>query len=254
MGVGKTKQDCKLINTDICSYAGSEGCETCYLSLLDIKSDNDLIRESWEATLELIPDDIDDVHLSEKCWLCRGEHKNQADRYAMIELAHKEPIHKKGYFWGLGPKVAMNIGSLLTMPVSSCKQCANHIKMYVRLRWGITILGLVLGIAALFVLASIQQASGMWAGIPYIVAAVLIIAGIAIGPVAANVYRKKKEEVTAMNLFETPILSEMRARGWFSMQQDGNAPRVRFVKKKPRPNLRIKRKKVIDTPVDEVIK
>ena len=254
MSVEKTNKACELNGTDFCNYIGSEGCQTCYLNKSDGKSDHIKIKESWDATLDLIPDNIDEVHTSKECWLCRGEHKNVAERYALAELANKEPIYKKGYFWGLGPKVAMKIGSLLTIPVPCCKKCEKNIKTCIRMRWGIGVIGVILGLAVLIVLLSIAQSAQIWIGIPYIAAVIVAAAGIITGSVTANAYKRKKQAETAMNLFETPILSEMKEKGWFAMQEDNGTPRMRFSNKKPRPNMRLKSRKTIDTAVDEVLK
>jgi len=250
MKIERTNMECQLRDTDICNYTGSEGCETCYLGTLGSKSDFIQIQENWKATLNLVPDRIDEVHQSEDCWFCRGDRKNKAERYALAELANREPAYKKGYFWGVGPKIRMDIGSLLVIPVPCCKKCEKNLKTYLRMRWGIRIGGIFLGVAAFIVLALVQEVTNAWIGIPYIVAALLMAAGVIAGPILAKSFKKKKEAVTAMNLFETPILSEMRQRGWFAMQEDKGEPRVQFVKKKPRPNMVIKKQESIDTQAD----
>ena len=98
--IERTMKDCKFIDTDICHYAGSGGCETCYVRDNVDNPAFDNIAERWAETLSLIPDNIDEVHQSDHCLFCKGEHKNPTECYALADLANRKPEFKKGmFFW-----------------------------------------------------------------------------------------------------------------------------------------------------------
>ena len=75
--IERTKKDCKLLGTEICAYAGCEGCEKCFVSDRAYKkADMEEINESWKITLSYLPENVDELHTSDKCWLCKGERRD----------------------------------------------------------------------------------------------------------------------------------------------------------------------------------
>ena len=133
--IERTKKDCKLLGTEICAYAGCEGCEKCFVSDRAYKkADMEEINESWKITLSYLPENVDELHTSDKCWLCKGERRD-ASCFAVLDLGHPEPEYKKGMFFGFGKKVRAQIGSLLSLPIACCSKCRNRFRMMEAIRW-----------------------------------------------------------------------------------------------------------------------
>lgn len=260
--IEKTNKDCKLIGTEVCEFAGSEGCERCYLSGINLKTiEEGKVNDNWLVTTSYLPDNVDDLHTAETCWLCKKEDKNKAECFAVIDLAHPEPEHKKGIFFGLGKKVRTSIGSLVQIPVCACKECRRRYRMRELILWGSLLLGLLVAILVVAI-PSVESALAQvgWY-LPLLVFAAVIGVFALAGYLCQRAYNNKASARTEFNLFNLPILSEMKWRGWFSIQGTGvDVPRVIFTNKKPRPNMRFKPKKCgqseqnsVDSPNDSVI-
>jgi len=243
MGVKRTLEDCKYLDSDICHYAGSEGCESCYVgeNLNNPAFDN--IMERWTETLSLIPENIDEVHLSDHCLFCKGEVKNPTDCYALADLANRKPEYKKGIILGYGKKVVSNIGSLLPVPVACCSRCRNSIRTYSMLKWLTGVLGIILGFLVLLITPVLDALRGVHDVFPYIVAALLIVAGFVAGRFISAAYKKTVVKETEFDIFNLPVLSDMKEGGWFAMQYEDGLPRLTFKKTKPRPHFMIRREK-----------
>ena len=118
-----TNKDCELYGKNICSYVGSEGCETCFLKDFDgKKSSRNSAYEAWQITLGNIPAEVDELHTSKKCQFCIDEPKD-AECYGIIDMGHPEPEHRKGMFFGFGKKIRSEMGSMVSFPVACCKDC-----------------------------------------------------------------------------------------------------------------------------------
>ena len=114
--------NCPIQDRELCKFLGSEGCEKCGINQLGRKQDPVAYADTWDVTLSLIPDDIDEVHTTEECCFCKGK-KNAKAGYEMLCLKHKEPVHMKGIFFGFGMKVPGEVGSIVDIPIAVCQKC-----------------------------------------------------------------------------------------------------------------------------------
>lgn len=235
------RSDCKYKDSNMCSYVGSEGCETCFVNgMSDKKGEIDKAYEAWQVTRTYIPDDIDDVHTGTKCLLCRKEEPNDATCFAVADIAHPEPEYRRGMFFGFGKKVRSEIGSMLSVPVSCCDECKKRIRMRDWMQVGVWILSVVIG----FVLMSIPGIAAPIAKvnelIPPAIVIIFAVGGYFVGKYAAVAVEKKAEEKTKVNVFEVPQMRRMEQFGWFALQKNGEYVRLSFHKKKPREHMMIK--------------
>ena len=239
----KRNEKCEVYGTELCKYLGCDGCEVCLVDKLNAK-DKDSKRDiatAWEVTLEYIPENIDQLHLSEDCQFCRGEAKNKKDLYAVFDAGHPEPEFKKGMFFGYGKKVRSPIGSLISVPIGCCKKCAHRHRIKDFLKWIVTVVALAIGIILMATPAVNNGLAEISWVLPIVVFVAVVVAGYGLGELLTSLYMKKTEPLTIYNAYELPIISRMKWLGWEGIQTErSGAPRLNFSKKKIRKNLKFK--------------
>jgi len=97
------EKSCTISGTALCEYIGSEGCENCYVSQAS-QSEQEEIAKSWATTLSMLPNDIDELHMSDKCWFCKEE-RNETSCYVLLDMVHPEPAYMRGFLLGMGKKM-----------------------------------------------------------------------------------------------------------------------------------------------------
>lgn len=239
--VERTRTDCPYIGTKMCDFTGSEGCEACYVLQINDKKGEAKILDSWHVTYGLLPDNIDELHLKDKCWFCKDGVERKKDQYAVIDLAHPEPEHTRGMFFGFGKKVRTPIGSLIQLPVGVCKECRKRFLTRDLLKWGVPILSLIIALLIIILVPGVATVSENLWYIPLLVFAVIAVIGYFAGKISSNIYEKKASVKTSFDPFDLPIISKMHWDGWFPLMTDGKRVRVAFKKEKPKPHLVFKR-------------
>ena len=243
MEEGKKNESCEVYGTELCRYLGCDGCEECLVEKIHYK-DNESKRDTataWEVTLEYIPDNIDQLHLSEECQFCKGEHKNKRDRFAMLDAGHPEPEYKKGMFFGFGKKVRSPIGSLISVPISCCKTCARRHRMKDFLKWIVTGIFLAIDIVLLATPSIMAGLEGVSWVMPIVLFLAILVGGYGLGELLTHLYVKRTEKETVYNVYDLPIVSQMKWLGWEAIQTErSGVPRLTFAKRKQRKNLRFK--------------
>lgn len=234
--IERTKKDCAIKDSNLCIFAGSEGCEECFAShpgSLDPKQ----AAEDWEITLSYLPENMDDIHLADHCWFCKGEKKGPKDLYAILDMGHPEPEHKRGMFFGFGKKVRTPVGSMVQVPVGICKACRNRFRTKELIKW----LCPIIGIALAFGIVAIPAVGAWLAGIsPYLPLGVLIgvsLLGWGVGIWISKLYMQVKSKETEFDPYNLPIISAMKWKGWSGIMEVRGVPQVSFAKEKPRPHI-----------------
>lgn len=250
--VERTRTNCPLLGSELCDFAGCEGCDKCFMAEPAKGSDPQKLMDSWRVTLHYLPDDVDRLHTSDDCWFCKGEEKGKKGSYALVDLAHPEPAHMKGMFFGLGKKVRSHVGSLVQLPIGICPQCAQRMRMVNIIRWGCIALGLVLALVVGLVPAIANALSKVHFLLPLVAFVLLIVAGFVAGKLASANYQKKAEEKTEFDVFKLPYLSEMKSKGWFGLQDEEGTPHIFLIKDKPRPHMMLKRVRTEEEGTQEV--
>ena len=219
---------CPISDSVLCKWLGKD-CGDCYIR--SMKDDDDALQmlQNFEVTLSLLPDDFDELQ-SEECQFCIGK-KNEQAGYAIIDLGHNEPEHKKGMFFGIGKKVRQRIGSLMPVSISICKECRRTLRMVEIIKWLSVVV--FFAIATLLVALpgtgqAIQNASEI---MPYGIIIVGVLLGYILGRVASDAYKKAKMKTTRFHVFDIPVCDNMRRNGWFTIENNEGDSRFIFSSK-----------------------
>lgn len=216
-------EKCVVTDSAICKWVDKD-CKDCYINEMKEGSEAKRVLEDFEVTLSLLPEDFDKLQ-SDECRFCIGEPAKRAG-YATIDLAHKDPEHKRGMFFGIGKKVRQRIGSLLPVSISICGQCRKNFRVAESLKWLMMLMFVGIAIALCFVPSINANAV-----LPYGVILLGILIGWVAGKVVSTVYVNKKSAKTRFDVFDIPVCAEMKENGWFTIQDEGSVTRLLFSKK-----------------------
>lgn len=230
------KDECPISDSELCGWAGKNGCMPCYIRSMKDDDDKQKALENWKVMLSNLPRDIDSLHESDKCVLCKGE-PNERTCYASVDMAHREPKTMKGLFFGIGKKVRTEIGSLATIHMSSCNSCRKKLALMDALLW-IFLAGFIV---LAFILVSIPAIETPMYKVnellPLVFVVVIALAGYLIGKGLTEAYRKKISSEVKVDPSEVPLIRMMMDKGWFYFQDNKGRPRLFFKKQKTFGNL-----------------
>lgn len=219
-------ENCAVTDSVLCKWLDKD-CKDCYIRTLKKDDDLDQMLSNFEVTLSLLPENFDELQ-GEYCEFCKGEHRNKRAGYAIVDLAHSEPEHKKGMFFGFGKKVRQRIGSMMPVSVSICKECRRALRFTEAIKW-LSILVLCGASIGLLMVPSIGMAvSKVSAALPIAIVLAAGALGYFLGKVLSSVYVRVQSKRMVFNVFDTPVGAEMKRKGWFTIQDDGEVTRVLF--------------------------
>lgn len=211
---------CHVSDTELCRWL-DKNCSDCYINGLKHKDESEKMLSDFRVTLSLLPDDFDTLQ-GDKCCFCKQEPQKPRAGYAVVDLAHQEPEHSKGMFFGLGKKVRQRIGSMMPVSISVCRDCRRALRMADYIKWMVTAAFVAASIGLCFV-----PAVNAVPALPYGVVIAGFLAGYLVSKLASAAYVKAKSKETAFNVFEIPVCDKMEQAGWFTMQDTG--PVTRFI-------------------------
>ena len=141
---------------------------------------------------------------------------------------------------GLGPKVKVEAGTILQIPVSICKKCKAKKVFPNMLPWLGMLIGAVLSLLILFIINMSSPLKSEETAFPLIMFFVMSIGGYFVAKAFDKNAWKKHDETTEGNVFNTPIGKDMAEMGWFGFREDKGRTHVsKYSKKKPRKNFRL---------------
>lgn len=216
---------CVVSDSTVCKWLDRD-CSECYIQKIKDVEDAEKILENFEVTLSLLPDRFDELQ-GETCCFCKHE-KKPRERYAVIDLAHSEPEYKKGAIFGFGKKVRQAIGSLMTVSVSTCKDCTRSLRTIETLKWLLPTVLLAISLVVVLIPGLSDTMRALHTLVPYGVVIGAGIVGYIAGRTAAWLYAKSKTEQMYLNVLQVPICKEMIEHGWFTLQ---DSRPIRFSKK-----------------------
>lgn len=221
-------ENCVISDSSVCVWL-DKPCSECYVDKLKTNDDKEKVLSDFEVMLSLIPNDFDELQ-GEECQFCKGRKKSRAG-YALIDLGHSEPEHKKGAFFGLGKKIRQRIGSLLPVNISICRDCRRALRLVDSIKW-LFIVGMVaLAVGLLFVPEINKAVAYADSPLPYVIVIGGGVLGYLLGKVTSAAYLKAKSESICFNVFDIPICAKMKEMGWFTVQDDTPATRFVFSRK-----------------------
>ena len=233
-------KECTIKGTPLCDYLGSEGCEKCNVRQA---SDQEMkeIAKSWETTLSLLPDDVDTLHMSDKCLFCKKQ-ENSASCYVLLDMVHPEPKYMRGIFFGYGKKVSMPIGSLVQLPVACCESCRRHLKMRDRIGFCIPAAAAILAIILVFAVPNLRMFDVRRIYIPVAFILCFSAVGFIAGSIALKAYDKNILSKTHLNIWEIPVIKRMMDAGWSYFVGYYGLKGFVFSDKKPKPHMMLKKR------------
>lgn len=227
------KKNCPIADSELCEWLGKKGCRDCYVGGLKTQEQKEKALAHWKVTLSYLPDNIDDLHLSDECQFCKEEPPEKATGYATFEMAHPEPYAEKGLILGLGKKVRTPVGSLVTIQASIGDKCKKDLRMADILQIG-TLLAFLVASFVLLTIPQIGEAMANWqAFMPYVFIVLMLLAGYFLGKNLAQNQIKKARKRTRVDLTEIQLVKQMLNLGWFFFNTGNDGvPKVFFHKQK----------------------
>ncbi len=214
--------DCVITDSALCKWIDKD-CRECYIRGLKGDDNKTKALEDFQVTISMLPEDFDDLQ-GEECQFCKGEPKKRAG-YALADLAHSEPKHETGMFFGFGKKVRRRIGSLMPLSISICHDCRRSYRLSEAIKWLVSVVFIA---AALIIVTLTPVGAGLNEAILFGI--IILVAGIGYftGRLLSDFYVKSKSKTTRFDIFEIPICATMQDNGWFAMQDN---QRLVFTKK-----------------------
>lgn len=230
------RKECCICDSELCYWLGDKGCSNCYISTLKSDEEKQKALENWKIMLSNLPENIDELHESDDCVLCKGT-PGKGKYYAAADMAHPDPESKKGMILGFGKKVRVPVGSLFTLKLKACKECRRSIAL-IDYSFLIT---LVIFIAAGLITVSVPTVTDALLAIndfmTIAVLAIFIAGGYGIGKLFSYLFRKKAEARMNIDLKDIPLVRRMLANRWFFFQENKGIPKIFFSKKKDFKNI-----------------
>ncbi len=221
-------ENCSASDSVLCKWLDRD-CKDCYIQTIK-KDEADEALGNFNVTLSLLPEGFDELQ-AEQCAFCKGEAKNKRAGFAIVDLAHSEPEYKRGMFFGFGKKVRQRVGSLMPVSISICRGCRTSLRLAETFKW-LSILVLVgISVAVMCVPSVGMVISGVSSALPFGIVIVAGALGYYLGKVFSALYVKANSSRVAFNIFDIPAGAEMKRKGWFTLQDDGEVTRVLFSKK-----------------------
>lgn len=210
----KERVACPYSQTKVCAMLNIPSCQECTINVMPEEADR--LAEDIELFQSLLPQEgLYSLFEGEDCVVCKGEHPNKKDAYAILDVAHPEPkrLHRKPGF--LFKKESF--GFMVPLQFAICSKCRMK---YLFLEY-ITLLVPVLTtiISLLFVSGEAQRktlaGSSIGFALPLIIVVAALVLGYAIGKVLQLSFKKKWASTTHLNLTQHPFVQKMQQKGWF---------------------------------------
>lgn len=226
------KEECPIKDSEACYWLGDGNCGSCYVSKVKDNGDKERVLKNWRTTLSYLPEDIDELHKSETCVLCKGKEPGKREYYVSIDMAHPEPKTKKGFLLGFGKKVRIPVGSIFTVRASCCADCKKKVQTVDMMPIIMLILFFVAGLVSMFVqpFAKLLAVGGELVPILFIVGVTVL--GYFVGKAMQKSMKQKLEKEVKINLREIKLIDEMLNNGWFYFSENKTEPKLFFEKKK----------------------
>lgn len=238
--VEKTNKDCSARDSYACDFLGCDGCDSCSLNCRDVRQyQKEQVVQVWDVALSNMPEEVDQLHATDECQFCRGDHPRAADGYAIVDFAHEEPYTEKGAIMGYGKRVKQPFGTLVQIPVSVCKTCRRNMRIRQNLRWIGMICGAAIALIALAILSIWVPLNSTENPFPFLGLLACTGVGYLAGKNLSIWHAKKHKNDTAYNIFDTEVGEKMKERGWFGFKEENGMTKMRFSKKKIRRNFHV---------------
>lgn len=220
-----TNASCPLYGTKYCAALNMESCDKCAVSG---ENSAEIIKDI-DTVLGLLPEGgVYRFFSGGECMLCKGEKKNKADCYAMVDLGNPEPKREKRNV--LGMKTKAEIGSILPLQLSCCNECRRRCNAVSGRHITVT---LITGIAVFGLLSfrPIGEAvANVHMSLPLVLFAASVLGAWFISKSARKSLIKKYSDLTWFNVLDIPGVDEMARNNWFEIGPGKDMSRIVFSK------------------------
>ena len=236
--IQRTSRTCNVKHSEVCKFLGCDGCSKCTLNKQSVKQyEKKKTSDIWEVTRTLLPENADDMHLSETCLFCKDRPGDEKAGYGLVDIANPEPEEQQGQIFGMGTKMTMPVGSLLQVPVAMCKSCKRKYNFVENLKFIGLGVGMLVGLLVVWALSGTALMQYSDALMPIMFLAAGLALGYFGGRWFASWWLKKTQDEVHYHIFDIPELKPFKENGWFELNRENEKSRVFFSKKKPRENF-----------------
>ncbi len=220
-----TKTDCPLYGGEYCKKLNMRSCKACTVTDGNAAG----IKEDIDAIESLMPEGgIARFFEGGECVLCKGEKKNKADCYGMVDIGHPEP--KREGRNAIGLKTKLRIGSMLPVQLSCCSSCRKKHNAASNREVAVTLTVAIIMLAVLNFTPTAEAIAAIGGYMPMLLFVAVVGGTWLIGKASRRSMIKKFSETTCMDVFEVPGLDEFKARGWFEISPYKDMSRLVFSK------------------------
>lgn len=225
MAKNYTNTTCQLYGTKYCAALNMESCDKCIV----IEENAAGIKQDIDMVLNMLPEEgIYRFFSTDKCMLCKGEKKNKAEYYALIDLGNPEPKREKRNILGMKAKTA--IGSILPLQLSCCKDCRKRFSALCERHIWVTIITAIV----VFLLLNYRPIGESIANISMALPLLLFIASVLgawfISKASRKNLIKKYSQLTWLKVMDIPGVDELADKNWFELAPGKEVSRLIFSK------------------------
>ena len=220
-----TNASCPFYGTKYCAALNMESCGGCVVSEENAAD----IAKDIDAVLNMLPEGgIYPFFSGDECMLCKGETKNKADCYAMIDLGNPEPKREKRNV--LGMKTKAEVGSILPLQLSCCKECRRRYSNISGRHITVTLITAIAMFALLNFKPIGETIANVHMGLPLALFIAAVLGAWFICRASRKNLIKKYSELTWLKVLDIPGVDELAAKNWFEMDPGKDVSRLIFSK------------------------
>lgn len=220
-----TDTSCPLYGTKYCAALNMENCDKCMVG----EENHVGIMKDIDAVLNMLPEGgVYPFFSTDKCMLCKGDKKNKADCYAILDLANPEPKKEKHNV--LGMKTKGNVGSILPLQLSCCKECRKRYNTLSGRHTAVTIITAIVMFLLLNYKPIGESIANISMALPLVLFVVSVLGAWFISKAARKKLIKQYSELTWLNALEIPGVDELAEKNWFEINPGKDMSRLIFSK------------------------
>lgn len=211
--VNRKNEDCRLFGTEECDALNPERCADCSIGAMKADKQEE-IKASIRRLIDAAhPEELEPLYTSEECLFCREGH-NKTDRYALFDLAKRDP--EGDWTIGFGSKKIGVKGKDMILPlqVSCCKKCSRRYGLFSYLP---SVIGLVIFAAGLVVTTSKGVYKALYqlgSFVPALVMAGFIVLAVLAGAILKLALASGLSKKMHTDVADIPEIKKLMDEGW----------------------------------------
>lgn len=227
-----TNADCKLHGTKYCSLLNMESCDSCTVATSS-QEQADALAKSLDVTISLMPEEgVSALFETDECMLCKGE-RGKRECYADVDIGNVEPKTETRNV--IGMKSIARTGSMVPLQISCCGDCRRRLLMIEYLPSVLTIVAAAVALLLMSIRSIRESLMTVHEILPVGIFVLIVLAAVFAGSILKKNLIAKAQDKTHLRVFDIPLMSGMRERGWFEIgDSKSGITRYVFAKKRIR--------------------